>query len=359
MEAEFINLIEDGGVKKRIIQEGQGEIPIDGSRCKILYKGTLDDGTIFDSSLDKERPYKFRIGKDELIKGFDIALKSMKVGEKSELKITSNYGYGNEGNSYKNVPKNANLTYEIELINFKQAKKKKWEMTPEEKHQEAINKRTKGTAFFKQQNYKEAQKIYKKALSYCTLTTEEGNELKASLQLNLSICYYQLEQYKDSIDYAKKALDLKTNQQQKLKALYRKALANIKMAELEEALADLREAFKIDSTNSAVIEELSRVKKLLKESRMKEKEIYSKLFQQKLYDESEIEPKEIEIKEAKSEGSSCCDPNEKIEEENQLKQKDDKKEVQIQEEKCEEREKPKIDNNENNSKIVEESATPV
>ncbi|CAD8188019.1 unnamed protein product [Paramecium pentaurelia] len=356
METEFTNLVEDGGVKKRIIQEGQGDIPIDGSRCKILYKGTLDDGTVFDSSLDKENPYKYTIGKEELIKGFDIALKSMKIGEKVELKVTSNYGYGDEGDTYKNVPKNANLTYEIELINFKQAKKKRWEMTPEEKHQEAINKRTKGTAAFKQQNYKEAQKIYKNALSYCELTTEEGNELKASLQLNLSICCYQLEEYKDSIDYAKKALDLKTNQQQKLKALYRKALANIKIAELEEALADLREAFKIDSTNSAVIEELSRVKQLIKEARIKEKEIYSKLFQQKLYDESEIEPKKIEIKETKSENSSCCDQNEKIEEETQPKTTIENKDVQIQEEKPEVREQSKTENNDNN-KIVEESAT--
>ncbi|CAK92125.1 unnamed protein product (macronuclear) [Paramecium tetraurelia] len=357
METEFTNLVEDAGVKKRILQEGQGEMPIDGSRCKILYKGTLEDGTVFDSSLDKESPYKYRIGKEELIKGLDIALKSMKVGEKAELKITPSYGYGDEGDSFKNVPKNANLTYEIELINFKQAKKKKWEMTPEEKHQEAINKRTKGTAAFKQQNFKEAEKIYKNALSYCTLTTDEGNELKASLQLNLSICCYQLEEYKDSLDYAKKALELKTNQQQKLKALYRKALANIKLAELEEALADLREAFKMDSTNSAVIEELSRVKQLLKEARMKEKEIYSKLFQQKLYDESEIEPKKIEIKEAKSEGSSCCDPNEKIEEETQPKPTVENKDGQIQEEKPEERDQPKGENQESNNKIVEESAT--
>ncbi|CAD8114231.1 unnamed protein product [Paramecium sonneborni] len=355
MEAEFINLIEDGGVKKRILQEGQGDLPIDGSRCKILYKGTLDDGTMFDSSLNSDKPYKYRIGKEQLVKGFDIALKSMKVGEKAEFKMTSNYGYGDDGDSYKNVPKNANLTYELELVNFKQPKKRKWEMTPEEKHQEAINKRTKGTATFKQLNYKEAQKIYKKALSYCTLTNEEGNELKASVQLNLSICCYQLEEYKESIDYAKKALELNTNQQQKLKALYRKALANIKIAELEEALADLREAFKIDSTNSAVIEELSRVKQLLKEARMKEKEIYSKLFQQKLYDESEIEPKKIEIKETKSEGSSCCDPNEKIEEETQSKPTNENNNGQIQEEKSDVREQIKTENNEN--KIVEESVT--
>ncbi|CAD8195472.1 unnamed protein product [Paramecium octaurelia] len=348
MEGGFINLIEDGGVKKRILQEGQGEMPIDGSRCKILFKGTLDDGTIFDSSLDKERPYKVRIGNEILIKGFDIALKSMKVGEKAELKITPNYGYGNEGDQYKNVPKNANLTYEIELLNFKDGKKQKWELTIEEKQQEAMNKRTKGTALFKQQNYKEAQKIYKKALSYCTLTTAEGNELKASLQLNLSICSYQLEQYKDSIDYAKKALDLKTNQQQKLKALYRKALANIKTNELDEALADLKDALKIDSTNSAVIEELSKVKQLLKGTKMKEKEIYSKLFQQQLYDESEIEPKEIEIKDAKSECSSLCDPNEKIEEENQTKPTDENLEVQ----------KLKTDNNDN-CRIISEEQAPV
>ncbi|CAK58920.1 unnamed protein product (macronuclear) [Paramecium tetraurelia] len=346
MEGGFVNLIEDGGVKKRILQEGQGEMPIDGSRCKILFKGTLDDGTIFDQYLDKERPYKFRIGNEILIKGFDIALKSMKVGEKAELKITPNYGYGNEGDQYKNVPQNANLTYEIQLLNFKEGKMQKWEMTTEEKQQEAINKRTKGTSLFKQQNYKEAYKIYKKALSYCTLTTTEGNELKASLQLNLSICSYQLEQYKDSIDYAKKALDLKTNQQQKLKALYRKALAHIKITELDEAQADLREALNIDSTNSAVIEELSKVKQILKETKMKEKEIYSKLFQQQLYDESEIEPKEIEIKEAKSECSSLCDPNENIEEETQAKPTDENIYDQ----------KPKTDNNENNRKISEESA---
>ncbi|CAD8212773.1 unnamed protein product [Paramecium octaurelia] len=285
MDIDFVNITSDGGVQKRILTAGQGDSPQTNSTCKIYYLGTLEDEKPFDSNQGQGKPYKHILKRGDRCQGFEIALQSMKPGEKSQFKISPKYGYGEEGCIFKNVPKNANLKYEIELLSFKLEKKRRWQMNPEEKHQEALEIRRKGTKQFKNQNYFEAKEKYKDALTYCALDTKEGKELKASLQLNLSICCFLRQEYEESIDYAKAALETNSNSQQNVKAYYRRAIAFQQIGEQEKALSDLKSAYILDPQNTAIIEELQKVKEHLKEAYMKEKQSWSKLFKDK--DESQ------------------------------------------------------------------------
>lgn len=82
------------------------------------YTGTLLDGTKFDSSLDRQEPFEFTLGKGQVIRSWDIVVASMKKGEKCMLTATAPYAYGMNG-SPPNIPPNATLKFEMEMLGWK------------------------------------------------------------------------------------------------------------------------------------------------------------------------------------------------------------------------------------------------
>ncbi|XP_049282677.1 FK506-binding protein 59 isoform X1 [Anopheles funestus] len=119
---DYIDLSRDGGVQKRILQEGTGdETPSKGCSVSLHYTGTLDaDGKQFDSSRDRNEPFQFKLGIGAVIKAFDIGVASMKQGEKCILRCAPKYAYGKSG-SPPNIPPNATLNFELEILGWKGA----------------------------------------------------------------------------------------------------------------------------------------------------------------------------------------------------------------------------------------------
>lgn len=110
-----IDLSDDKGVLKKLLQEGSGEFhPTDGCKVSCHYTGKLADGTQFDSSVGRE-PFEFELGKGSVIKGFELAAASMKIGEKSVFTFAPSYAYGSHG-SPPNIPGNSTLTFEVSFI---------------------------------------------------------------------------------------------------------------------------------------------------------------------------------------------------------------------------------------------------
>merc|ERR1719498_1004663 len=79
------------------------------------YTGTLKDGSKFDSSVDRGRPFEFTIGVGQVIRGWDTGVMEMSVGEKAKLEITPDFGYGAQGAGGV-IPPNAHLIFEVELL---------------------------------------------------------------------------------------------------------------------------------------------------------------------------------------------------------------------------------------------------
>jgi len=92
---------------------GTGPRPTHGKRVFVKYVGRLSNGTIFDKTAGK--PFSFRIGLGEVIKGWDIGLAGMRVGGKRKLTIPPNLGYGARG-AGPDIPPNATLHFDAELV---------------------------------------------------------------------------------------------------------------------------------------------------------------------------------------------------------------------------------------------------
>jgi len=97
------------------IQLGEGKEAVKGALITTQYRGTLEDGTVFDSSYEKSRPFQCVIGTGRVIKGWDIGLMGMKVGGKRRLFVPAHLAYG-ERQIGAHIKPNSNLIFEIELL---------------------------------------------------------------------------------------------------------------------------------------------------------------------------------------------------------------------------------------------------
>lgn len=94
---------------------GDGKAVVKGALITTQYRGTLEDGTVFDSSYDKGRPFQCVIGTGRVIKGWDIGLMGMQVGGKRKLFVPAHLAYG-ERQIGAHIKPNSNLVFEIELL---------------------------------------------------------------------------------------------------------------------------------------------------------------------------------------------------------------------------------------------------
>ncbi|NQV49337.1 MAG: FKBP-type peptidyl-prolyl cis-trans isomerase [Candidatus Marinimicrobia bacterium] len=94
---------------------GTGKSPVSGQGVSVHYTGTLEDGTLFDSSVDRGTPFSFTIGIGRVIAGWDEGVMSMKIGGKRRLIIPSDLGYGPQGAGGV-IPPNATLIFDVELL---------------------------------------------------------------------------------------------------------------------------------------------------------------------------------------------------------------------------------------------------
>jgi len=103
----------DSGLQYEVIKKGDGETPKADDKVKVHYHGTLPDGTVFDSSVERGEPISFAV--NGVIKGWTEALQLMHVGDKWKLYIPADLAYGPRGAGPKIGPNQA-LVFDVELL---------------------------------------------------------------------------------------------------------------------------------------------------------------------------------------------------------------------------------------------------
>ena len=282
----------EGKIKKEVILAGTGAKPQDGNRVKgthsyycslndlwmnslVLYSITAEDGTVVAKNDDKQRPFKFRLGSDQVIKGFELAVLGMQVGEKSKFLIDSSYAYdeaGLEGFIKPNTP----ITLEVTLLDVEDSTKTRWELDENERISLTLSMKNDGNDLFKSGSLQEARNTYREAFKMIEYDSgEKFSELKISLLLNIALVSNKLKEYLEGISAATQALDIN---EMNAKALYRRASSRQGLVQYEEAIADLNEALGFEPDNQDIKNELVKVKEAIAKQKAKEKEFYGQMF---------------------------------------------------------------------------------
>jgi peptidylprolyl isomerase len=112
---EAREIVTPTGLKYLDLKVGEGPEATSGKSVEVHYTGWLENGTKFDSSLDRQEPFTYRLGAGEVIEGWDQGVAGMKVGGKRKLIIPPDLGYGEQGTGGV-IPPGATLIFEVELL---------------------------------------------------------------------------------------------------------------------------------------------------------------------------------------------------------------------------------------------------
>lgn len=242
-------------------------------------EGTLE-GRVF-----YERELKFEVGDGEsfdLPTGVEKGIMAMEQGEEALFTIKPKYGFGNAGNEKLGVPGGATLQYKMKLTAFEKAKES-WEMNTQEKLEQSVIVKEKGTQYFKEGKYKQASVQYKRIVSWLeneSALQEEDEKKATSLRLaahlNLAMCYLKIQEPSPALGNCDKALKLDSTNE---KALFRRGEALFAMKEFEGAKDDFQKVIQLYPSNKAAKSQVALCQKRLKEQHEKDKRIYANMFQ--------------------------------------------------------------------------------
>lgn len=105
----------DTDLKIEKITNGTGPMPKKGDTVTVHYTGWFTTGGKFDSSVDRDEPFSFVLGQGQVIRGWDVGVAQLKVGDKAKLTIPPDMAYGREGYPGA-IPPNSTLIFEVELL---------------------------------------------------------------------------------------------------------------------------------------------------------------------------------------------------------------------------------------------------
>ena len=108
-----------GGLQYWDLKVGSGAEAKAGQQVTVHYTGWLTNGKKFDSSLDRNQPFTFKLGAGQVIKGWDEGVAGMKIGGKRQLHIPPDMAYGSRGVGNGLIPPNSTLIFDVELLGAK------------------------------------------------------------------------------------------------------------------------------------------------------------------------------------------------------------------------------------------------
>ncbi|CAG9466169.1 unnamed protein product [Pedinophyceae sp. YPF-701] len=294
----------DGGVMKtRIYREGKGDVPELHSRCLVHYTGYVLssegqswDEEIFHDTRDEPGadPRVIICGRFVLKEAaLNLAVASMRPGEKCRIEVESKYGFGERGNfSFPHVPPNARLAYDLELVAVEPPSDEKdvSQMLFEERLEAADRRRLRGNALFAEGGAKddEACAAWASGLTFLDddvvmqlegAYLEQALKVRLALHLNTAAAMLRMPEYpnhlQEAVEHTSKVLNY---QKDNLKALFRRGVASLRLGDMDGAKRDLERAAKLDPEDKAVRRELARVRQEQRALREAQRDMFAGKF---------------------------------------------------------------------------------
>ncbi|GJP61084.1 hypothetical protein CLOP_g18290 [Closterium sp. NIES-67] len=288
------DVLGNGCVIKRRLQDGTGDFPIDcplqDSVVHIHVRGTLPDqgGREFmDTRKEGEgegQPLQVGTGEGRLPEALEASIRLMLPGEVALVSSTAQYAYESFPRP-EGVPEGARVQWEVELFGFEAPKG--WEgLSFEEILAEIEHTKQLGNTLYKEKKYTHACSKYERLLREMRhVHPKEGEEAKqfnavqVALQLNVAACQHGMGEYARAMEWADKVL---TEQPNHSKALYRRGLARMHSAAFDEARADFQRMVKADSSTQAdAAAALAKLKKMEEEAESRQRRELGGLFDRK------------------------------------------------------------------------------
>ncbi|XP_027350380.1 peptidyl-prolyl cis-trans isomerase FKBP65-like isoform X4 [Abrus precatorius] len=258
----------------------KGEVAELALRFCLIYVCKREDGTIIERKGSEEEPFEFTTQEEQVPEGLEKAIMTMKKAEQALVTINAEY-LCDQNNSLGKIANNKVLYYEVELVDFVK-EKPFWKMDTQEKIEACERKKHDGNMLFKAQNFRRASKKYVKAIKYIEFDhsfsddqKRHANTLRLSCYLNNAACKLKLGEYTEASSLCTKVLECDPSN---VKALYRRCQAYLKTSELEKAEADIKRALIIDPNNRDIKLEYKELKLKQKEYGRYEADIFSTMF---------------------------------------------------------------------------------
>lgn len=301
-----INVTDDLGVLKKILEEGEGTLTAnEGAAVTIRYTAKLEDGTLLEKrGFDGEDTLKFITDEEQVVAGFDLAVSTMKKGERAIVTVKPDYGFGNTEvkRDLAVVPPCSTIIFEVEMLEFIK-EKEPMEMNKDERIQVAQRKKEEGNLLFKNGKYQRAVKKYEKAVD-CINEDElfENDDqkivksLRVSCWLNGAAAFLKRNYFQEAIKQCSKVLEVESCN---VKALYRRAQAFMETDDLHLAELDIKKALEIDPQNREVKLMQKTLKQLQAESNKRDAKLYTTMFA-RLSNENSSVAKRLKVEEMES-----------------------------------------------------------
>ena len=276
----YFPITKDNLIQKKLVKEGFGIYPGYGMEVFLHLYGEAEDGRcVANTRIVREEPRIIILGKLQEFPGLEIAVKSMKMGEKSTFKFPPEYTYFSQDKFSKSDPnlishlkpelfkteitekktneelknmeidqakKYQNLYYDIELIKFDKPRPRKSQIGPKERLEQADELKYEGNKLFKEKRFMEAIVKYEDARDYLkNMPNDYINDfyhnLQNSLTLNTTNCRINLGQY----NYALKNMEDNFLFEKTPKAFYFKSLCQMHLGDFETSYKNLLELQKV------------------------------------------------------------------------------------------------------------------
>lgn len=278
---EWLDVLGNDQLKKKVLEAGEGRDsrPQKGQNVKINLKTYLKDGLLVEEQPD----LCFTLGDGDVIQALDLSVQLMEIREKALIQTDAKYAYGTRGSLEPEIPPNAELSLEVELLEATDAPDLEL-LPPSEKIALASHKRERGNVHYQRGDYAFAVNSYSIALqitessSKVDISPEEENELmdvKVKCLNNMAASQLKLDHYDAALKSCVLAL---AHQPDNIKALFRMGKVLALQGEYTEAIQTLRKALKLEPSNKTIHAELSKLVKKHSEQRGAEQAMYKKML---------------------------------------------------------------------------------